>query len=225
MIRNCCNCLFLSGHAFKASVVDELMRCCSTWFAAFQPPGVRGHKVAVTATHFHSTAPGCPSPLVVLGLHSPLKQLQLPIMSLQAHSVHSTVAGRPSPAAFTAHSASRSRRISVRCSCSILPEQQLQEALKPCISKSSSTSSVSAQAQPLSQPKQRLQESSSAWQELSQVSRREAVLLPVLGGLALQLVSYMQPQQAAASKLGAAADSAWEALGGGPADLTFPESW
>jgi hypothetical protein len=70
-----------------------------------------------------------------------------------------------------------------------------------------------------------MQDSSPAWQELSEVSRREAVVLPVLGGLALQLVSYMQPQRAAASKLGAAADSAWEAMGGGPADLTFPESW
>jgi hypothetical protein len=178
-------------------------------------------KVAVTATHFTAQLPGCPAPLVVLGLHSPYQQLQQFIMSLQAHPMRSRAACRPSSAAFTAHSVSRSRR-SVHCSCSILPEQQLQEALKPSTSTSTSTTSIATQEQALCQPQL---DSSSAWQELSNVSRREALVLPVLGGLALQLVSYMQPQQAAASKLGAAADSAWEAMGGGPADLTFPESW
>lgn len=52
------------------------------------------------------------------------------------------------------------------------------------------------------------------------------MVAPVLGSLALQFVSCMtHPEPAAASKLGAAADSAWEAMGGGPADLTFPDSW
>jgi hypothetical protein len=51
------------------------------------------------------------------------------------------------------------------------------------------------------------------------------MLVPVLGGLALQFGSFLQPQAAGASKLGAAADSAWEAMGGGPADLTFPDNW
>jgi hypothetical protein len=45
----------------------------------------------------------------------------------------------------------------------------------------------------------------------------------VLAQLPLLLAAPVQP--AAASKLGGLVDSVWEDLGGGPADLTFPESW
>lgn len=118
-------------------------------------------------------------------------------------------------AAFTARppQQSRSRRRVARCSCSILPDQQLQQVLQPaCSSSSTTTTSGSSHVAP-------------SLLQLPHATRRDAVLVPVLGGLALQLFGYVQPQPAAASKLGAVADSAWEAMGGGPADLTFPDSW
>eukprot|EP00879_Flechtneria_rotunda_P027139 GHRR01029013.1.p1 GENE.GHRR01029013.1~~GHRR01029013.1.p1 ORF type:complete len:201 (+),score=50.99 GHRR01029013.1:143-745(+) len=61
---------------------------------------------------------------------------------------------------------------------------------------------------------------------LWQLNRRQmAAALPAAGSLLIMLRSLSQPPPAKASKLGAVADSAWEAMGGGPADLTFPESW
>lgn len=113
------------------------------------------------------------------------------------------------------------------CRSSILPSQQLQQALD---------------IQHAPQPQQQLPHSpqtrstttsSSSTTSITTAtgfttSRRDvAVVLPTLGSLLIGLSSLQlaQPAPAAASKLGAAADSAWEAMGGGPADLTFPESW
>jgi hypothetical protein len=122
--------------------------------------------------------------------------------------------------AFTAHKTGRTARL--QCSCSILPSQQLQEALQtPKSSHSSSHSDLNS----ITQPATAAGQSAAQCQHTVQVTRRDAVVVPALAGLTLQLVNLVQPQPAAASKLGAAADSAWEAMGGGPADLTFPESW
>lgn len=53
-------------------------------------------------------------------------------------------------------------------------------------------------------------------------SRRDALVL--LAGSAA-LVAAACPPAAEASKLGGLADSAWEALGGGPSDLVFPDEF
>lgn len=144
-------------------------------------------------------------------------------MSLQAQPTHLTGRCRSRPAPCSVHSRSRHRR--VRCRCSLLPSEQLQQALAPPSSSKHNANGIPAQARAQHSLKNHEQLTCQAVESLSQVSRREAVVVPVLGGLALQLVSYMQPQPAEASKLGATADAAWEAMGGGPADLTFPESW
>lgn len=155
---------------------------------------------------------------------------------------HQQTRRRTGPTPFTA--CRSARRQVVSCSCSILPDQQLERALHPTWnSSSSSTSSSSSHAEqcPSTQPRSssssvshtqqcpstqpQTTASSQDQQGLLTVKRRDAVVVPVLGGVALQLAGLLQPQPSAASKLGAAADSAWEAMGGGPADLTFPDSW
>lgn len=119
--------------------------------------------------------------------------------------------------------AQRARQL--HCSCSILPSPQLQDVLQPsrqqCRFDQSQHGPKSAEQLYDQQQQNQQQHEAQPWQ----MTRRDAVVLPVMGGLALQLGSWVQPRPAAASKLGAAADSAWEAIGGGPADLTFPESW
>jgi hypothetical protein len=81
------------------------------------------------------------------------------------------------------------------------------------------------QQQQQQQPSQHQQQQQQQQPQQPQLvlSRREAVVLPLAGSMLLQLVCDAQP--AAASKLGAGADAVWESLGGGPADLTFPDSW
>jgi hypothetical protein len=120
-----------------------------------------------------------------------------------------------------------------RCRSTLLPSPQLQEGLgvagrqRPPSKQQQQQqqqqqhggAALSVQHQP---PQQQLHQQSLDWP----LSRREAVVAPAASLLLLQLAaSLAQTPPAAASKLGAAADSAWEAMGGGPADLTFPESW
>jgi len=119
--------------------------------------------------------------------------------------------------------AQRARQL--HCSCSILPSPQLQDVLQPsrqqCRFDQQQHGPKTVEQLHEQQQQNQQQHQAQPWQ----MTRRDAVVLPVMGGLALQLGSWVQPRPAAASKLGAAADSAWEAIGGGPADLTFPESW
>lgn len=74
---------------------------------------------------------------------------------------------------------------------------------------SSAHTSIMARARPRDVPQLRL-------------SRRQAHLAAVASFATIQAHGQAP---AAASKLPGFADSAWEALGGGPSDLTFPESW
>lgn len=119
------------------------------------------------------------------------------------------------------------------CYSSINPSQQLHQALDlqwprnphvqtPCEAHSSLSNVDSS---PVSLPTQSTEVTAV---EGPNSTRRDVVItLQALAGLLLGYGSFelALPKQAEASKLGAAADSAWEALGGGPADLTFPESW
>lgn len=139
---------------------------------------------------------------------------------------------QPPPFTALAHrgSSRRSRGATLKCSCSLLPSNHLHAALSTPLSVaadlSASTSSLGTQQQHLPELPQPPPPPPPA-QQATDWSRRDAVLAPVLGSLALQLCAAygVEPQPAAASKLGPAADSAWEAMGGGPADLTFPDSW
>jgi hypothetical protein len=151
--------------------------------------------------------------LTGLGCHCALTHSMTVKLQQQQQQLHHRCRAGPTP--FTARRPSR--RV-LPCNCSISPDQQLEQALQPSSrSSSGSISSNSTQQCPPAQPV--------AAAPGLQVKRRDAVVVPVLGGMALQLAGLLQPQQAAASKLGEAADSAWEAMGGGPADLTFPDSW
>lgn len=120
---------------------------------------------------------------------------------------------------------------SVVCHSSILPSVQLQQELNlqqpPDLYLSPSSSCGRHQENleiiAITDHQQSTQQSSS----YSPTRRGILAAVPALGYLLLSLNSLQlaQPPPAAASKLGPTADSAWEALGGGPADLTFPENW
>jgi hypothetical protein len=109
-----------------------------------------------------------------------------------------------------------------------------------CSSNSPSSSSTPSSSRSRSMRDQRYQQSSSssssapsfhcyssqspppAGTDPLTLSRRSHLLL--LTGTTVSLVSPVTPA-ASASALPGFADKAWEAMGGGPSDLTFPESW
>jgi hypothetical protein len=107
---------------------------------------------------------------------------------------------------------------------SIQPTEQLQQLLQPTQQQPHHLQDQQARSQesnpfPASQKQQAPQSSS-----LGSVTRRQVAAAGMLafgvGGLLL-----LPAEPAQASKLGGLVDSTWEAIGGGPADLSFPDEW
>jgi hypothetical protein len=114
------------------------------------------------------------------------------------------------------------RRIHTGAWSSIQPTEQLQELLQPAQQQQGQN-----MPQQLTNPLPASQQtfgSSSSSSSLSSMTRRQlaaaGTMLFGIGGLLL-----LPAEPAQASKLGGFVDSAWEAIGGGPADLSFPDEW
>jgi hypothetical protein len=103
---------------------------------------------------------------------------------------------------------------------SIQPTEQLQELLQPAQQpKNQKLLQQSEHQLPASPPA-----AGSSSSSLTSMTRRQlaaaGTLLFGVGGLLL-----LPAEPAQASKLGGLVDSTWEAIGGGPADLSFPDEW